>query len=110
MEGTVDRDGGFFFEVVAETRVELVHRLDDAAQVLGLDLKFTHPTGVTAAEPGGKDDARGRSFSPCDDLVPKSLISARHCEEPTGRRGNLRPRSVRCRRDCFAALAMTNCC
>src|SRR6267142_5489831 len=59
VEGAVDRDGGFFFEVMAQARVELVHRLDDAAQVSGFDLKFAHAAGVAAAEAGGEDYARG---------------------------------------------------
>src|SRR3984893_11394184 len=58
VERAVDGDGGFFFEVVAETRVELVHGLDDAAQIPGLDGEFAHPAGVPPAEAGGKHDAR----------------------------------------------------
>ena len=63
MEGAVDRDGGLFFEVVAQSGVELVHRLDDAAQISGLDLKFAYSAGVAAAEPGGEDDARSHYSS-----------------------------------------------
>src|SRR5438270_14003981 len=59
VDGAVDRDGGFFFEVMAEAGVELVHRLYDAAQVAGLDLKFVHPAGVAAAEPGGEHNPGG---------------------------------------------------
>jgi len=49
----VDRDGGLFFEVVAEPRVELVHLADHAAQVFGLDLKLAHAAGIAPAEAGG---------------------------------------------------------
>src|SRR5437899_200382 len=35
---------------------------------------------------------------------PMDQLRVRHCEEPAGRGGNLRPT----RRDCCAALAMTN--
>ena len=57
VEGTVDCDGGFFFEMLPQAGVELVHRLDDTAQVLGFDLEFAHPAGVPPAEAGGKHDA-----------------------------------------------------
>jgi hypothetical protein len=33
VDGAVDRDGGFFDEMLAEAGVEAVHFLDDAAQV-----------------------------------------------------------------------------
>src|SRR5215469_982089 len=55
VDRAVDRDGGFFFEVFAETGVEAVHLLDDAAQVLRLDGEFAHPAGVAAAEARGED-------------------------------------------------------
>ena len=64
VEGAVDRDGGFFFEVMAQARVELVHRLDDAAQVSGFDLKFAHAAGVAPAEAGGEDYACGHRLAP----------------------------------------------
>jgi len=64
VEGAVDRDGGFLFEVVAQARVELVHRLDDCAQVFRLDREFAHPAGVAAAKAGGEDDPRGHCFAP----------------------------------------------
>src|SRR6202022_171622 len=59
VDRAVDRDGGFFFEVLAETGVEAVHFLDDAAQVPRFDGEFAHAAGVAAAEPRGEDDPRG---------------------------------------------------
>jgi hypothetical protein len=59
VEGTVDRDGGFLLEVLAQVGVELVHGLDDAAQVPGLDGEFAHAAGVAAAETRGEDNPRG---------------------------------------------------
>jgi addiction module RelE/StbE family toxin len=64
VDRAVDCDDGFFFAVVAQAGVELVHRLDDAAQVPGLDLKFAHPAGVAAAEPCGEDDPGSHYLSP----------------------------------------------
>src|SRR6516164_2882632 len=60
----VDRDGGFFFEVVPEAGVEAIHFPDDAAQVFGLDLEFAHAAGVAPAEAGGEHDSRGHRFTP----------------------------------------------
>src|SRR5712692_5368528 len=59
VDRAVDRDGGFFDEVLAEAGVEAVHFLDDAAQVLGLDREFAHTAGVAAAEPGRELNPRG---------------------------------------------------
>jgi hypothetical protein len=64
VDGAADRDGGLFLEVVAEAGLELIHRLDDAAQVPRLDREFAHPAGVPPAEPGGKDDSCGHRLSP----------------------------------------------
>jgi hypothetical protein len=64
VDGAVDRDGGFFFEVLAEAGVEPVHFLDDAAQVPGLDREFAHAAGVAAAEPGGEQNPRGHVSAP----------------------------------------------
>jgi hypothetical protein len=55
----VDRDGGFFDEMLAEAGVEAVHFLDDAAQVLGLDRELALAAGVAAAEPAGERNPRG---------------------------------------------------
>ena len=63
MDRAVDRDGGFFFEMLAEAGVEAVHFLDDAAQVLRLDREFAHAAGVAAAEPGGEDEPARPSLS-----------------------------------------------
>src|SRR5262245_5808778 len=72
VEGAVDRDGGFFFEVQAEAGVAAVHFPDDPAQVLRLDGEFAHPAGVAAAEPRGEDDARGHMPTP---VLPTALPS-----------------------------------
>src|SRR5262245_43712389 len=56
----VDGDGGLFFEMRAEARIELVERLDDAAQVSRRDLEFAHAAGVAAAEPARQGHPRGR--------------------------------------------------
>jgi len=58
---TIDRDGGFFDEMLTQGGVEFVHRLDDAAQVFGLDRKFAHT--VEAAESRGEDHPRGHRSS-----------------------------------------------
>src|SRR5438132_4074921 len=54
----VDRDRGLLDQMLAEPRIELVHRLDDAAQVLGLDLELAHTAGVAPAETGSERDPR----------------------------------------------------
>jgi hypothetical protein len=59
----------FFFEMLAEARVEAVHFLDDAAQVLRLDGEFAHAAGVAAAEPAGEHNPRGHTRS----FLPQSL-------------------------------------
>src|SRR5215831_3395304 len=64
VKGAVDRDGGFLFEMLTEAGVEAVHRLDDAAQVPGLDRKFTHAAGVAAAETGREHNPRGHWLDP----------------------------------------------
>ena len=52
--------------MLAEAGVELVHRLDDAAQVLGLDREFAHAAGVPPAEAGGTHDPGGHGpLAPC---------------------------------------------
>jgi hypothetical protein len=56
---TVDRDGRFFDEVLAETGVEAVHFPDDATQVFGFDREFPHAAGIAAAEPGREQNPRG---------------------------------------------------
>jgi hypothetical protein len=43
VNGTIDRDGGFFDEMLTQGGVEFVHRLDDAAQVFGLDVNSRTP-------------------------------------------------------------------
>jgi hypothetical protein len=45
--------------MLADAGVEPVHRLDDAAQISGLDGEFAHAAGVAAAEAGGEDNPRG---------------------------------------------------
>src|SRR5208283_4750890 len=74
VDGTIDRDGGFFDEMLAQTGVEFVHRFDDAAQVFGLDRKFAHAASVPPAEAGGEDDARSHR---------SSLSSNRHGRAPS---------------------------
>jgi hypothetical protein len=43
VNGAVDRDGGFFDEMLAEAGVEAVHLLDDAAQVLASTVNSRTP-------------------------------------------------------------------
>src|SRR5215813_13673309 len=74
VESAIDRDGGFFFEMVSQARVELVHRFDDPPQVLGLDRELAHPAGVAAAKAGGEDDACGHRLGPfCGPMLTPTL-------------------------------------
>src|SRR6201987_3713714 len=62
VDRAIDRDGGFFFEMLAEPRIEAGHGLDDPAQIFRLDLEFAHAAGIAAAEPGGEHDPRGHQL------------------------------------------------
>src|SRR5215469_17146740 len=64
VEGAVDRDGGFLFQMLTEAGVEAVHLPDNATQVLGLDLEFAHTAGVAATEPGCEHNPRSHPYSP----------------------------------------------
>src|SRR5213078_2276000 len=54
----VDRDRRFFFEVLAEPRMELVERLDHVAHRRRLDVEFLLAVGVATGEPARQDDVR----------------------------------------------------
>jgi len=58
MDLAIQRDDGFLLQMPAQTRVERVHRLDDAAHGGGRDIEFRHPIRVAAAEAAGEDDPR----------------------------------------------------
>src|SRR5579862_2564925 len=46
----VDRDGGFFLQVLAEAGIAPIHFLNHVAQDLCLDLELPHAAGVAPAE------------------------------------------------------------
>jgi hypothetical protein len=80
--------------MLAEARVEAVHFLDDAAQVLRLDGEFAHPAGVERRLNPEVKTTRAAILSDLHRVSlrsPTGAIRACHCEEPIGRRGNLAP-------------------
>src|ERR1700730_16538114 len=97
VERAVNGDGGLLLKVMAQAGEKLVHRLDDPAQILGLDLKFAYPAGVAAAEPGGEDNPRGHYLA-----FLRSAVIAR---SPQGDAA-ISTEPVYGRRDCFVALLL----
>ena len=60
----VDRDGGFRFEMLAETGIQPVQCLDHVAQAFRLDLEFAHAAGIAAAEAARQHHPRGHASAP----------------------------------------------
>jgi hypothetical protein len=50
VDGAVDREGGFFFEVLAQAGVEPVQFLDYATEVPQTSTVNSHPAGVPSVE------------------------------------------------------------
>jgi hypothetical protein len=84
VDGAVDGDGGFFFEMFAEAGVEAVHFLDDAAQVPGLDREFACSRVTSGEELEHRQNGRHLGETDPDDPFDELSLRLRHLASQIG--------------------------